>query len=55
MRTSSEQVQLRVRREYPEPVMLSPERLHRRPLGEVPYSNCLVLATRNDQFVLRMK
>ena len=55
MRTSSEQVQLRVRREYPEPVMLSPERLHRRPLRQVPHANGLVLTTRHDKFVFRVE
>ena len=54
-RTSREQVQLRMGCEHPEPIMLSPERLHRRPLRQVPHANSLVLTTRHDKFVFRVE
>lgn len=38
--------------EYPETIMLSPECLHGRPLGQIPYTDGFVFTTRDDQFVL---
>lgn len=50
-RTSCEQIQLRVRSEYPKPVVFPPESLHSGPLRQIPHSHCLVLAARDDKFV----
>ena len=38
--------------EHPEAVVLSPERLHRRALRQIPNANRLVLTARHDQLVL---
>ena len=54
-RTGSEQVQLRMRRKDPETVMLSPERLHGRPLREVPDAHRLVLTARHDELMFGME
>lgn len=50
-----EEVQLGVSREYPEPVVLPPERLYRRALRHIPHADRLVLSTRDDQLVPRME
>lgn len=51
-RTSGKEVQLGVRREDPEPIVLPPKRLHRRPLAHVPDANRLVLGITDDELVL---
>ena len=52
---SSEKVQFRMRREHPETIVLSPERLDRGALGEVPHANGLVLTAGHDQLVFRVE
>ena len=44
-----------MRRKDPETVMLSPERLHGRPLREVPDAHRLVLTARDDELVFGME
>lgn len=41
-----------MRSEYPEPIVLSPEGLHRGALCEVPDTHCLILTARNDELML---
>lgn len=54
-RTSSEQVQLGMSGKNPEPIILPPKRLHRRPLAHIPDPNRLILRIRDDQLMLRME
>lgn len=53
--TSSKQVQVRMRRQHPKPIMLPPKRLHRRPLGHIPHPDRLILPIRQDQLVPRVE
>lgn len=50
--TRSEQINLRMGSDNPEAVQVALERLDRRPLAEVPYSNCLIFADREDEFLV---
>ena len=54
-RTGSKQVEIGVCGKDPESVVFSPEGLDCGALCKVPYTDCLVLATRNDEFVFRME
>lgn len=41
--------------QYPETIMLSPERLHSRALRQIPHTNCLILSAGYDELVLRVE